>query len=376
MSEESNASEPLQAVENVELTFDEKVKAEMEKAKDMKISELKLKLQARGVLTSTFCEKSEFIRAYAESEVRASEQGNENTGNDDEDEDDDDEEDEDGLPQYMQERVEKLKALHQEREQAMKEYLAERAKLEAKYQAMFQPLYQKRADVVLGKLDDEIAKNKTSAKSGETTVEEAMEKGIPQFWVLVLAHMGVIADLLTEDDIGCLESLEDIKCVDHDNGEGFTLSFYFSENEYFENSVLTKKYDIPNLLTGDEPILKHVEGCEIKWKTGKALTYTEKTQKQRGKGKNSGQVRSVVKKEKQDSFFHFFSPPELPSLDTMNEEEAARLESEYDADYDIAQAFRTKIVPNAVLWYLGEAMEKEIDDAMDGNWAGFAQSSA
>ena len=39
---------------------------EMEKAKDMKVGELKMKLMAMGILTNSFCEKSEFVRAYAE----------------------------------------------------------------------------------------------------------------------------------------------------------------------------------------------------------------------------------------------------------------------------------------------------------------------
>lgn len=373
MTEASSNSDG--SAENVPTTFEEKVKAEMEKAKDMKVGELKLKLQAKGILTSTFCEKHEFVRAYAETVVKSADcpspfgvlnDNNVSKENDDDDDDDDEDEDDspenmvDQLPKYVQRRVAKLKALHEERERGMKEYLAERAKLEAKYQALAQPLYQKRADVISGKLDDEIAYGNEDDEDGER------EKGIPQFWVLTLAHMDVVAELLTEDDIACLESLEDIKCTDDDNGEGFTLSFYFAENDFFENSVLTKKYEVPNLLLGDEPILKLVEGCDIQWKKGKCLTFAEVTQQQRGKGKNAGQIRTIVKKEKKDSFFHFFTPPKMPSLESMNEEEAMRLEAAFNADYDIAQAFRSHIVPKAILWYTGHGMEQEMDAAMDG----------
>lgn len=359
------------------LTFEEKVQAEMLKAKDMKIGELKLKLQAQGVLTSKFCEKDEFVRAYAESVVRAAEKPNPfaNLSNtkqedDDEDDDDDDGDDEEGmeshLPSYVQKRVEKLKELHEEREKGLKEYLAERAKLEAKYQALAQPLYQKRADIIAGKLDDEIEQeNKDDSEANDGEDSEKV-KGVPQFWVLAMAHMEVVAELLTEEDITCLESLEDIKCIDNDDGQGFTLSFHFAENDYFENTVLTKKYDVPNLLLGDEPILKNVEGCEIQWKKGKCLTSAQVTHKQRGKGKNAGQVRTVVKKENKESFFHFFSPPKMPNIDNMSEEEAVQLEATFDADYDIAQAFRSHIIPKAVLWYTGQAMEHEMDAAIDG----------
>lgn len=354
--------------ENTETSFEEKVKAEMDKAKDMKIGELKLKLQAKGVLTSGFCEKNEFVRAYAESVVRAAENPNPLSNlfqKQEEDGDDDEDGESEGqqLPGYMQKRIEQLKALHEERERGMKEYLAERAKLEAKYQALAQPLYQKRADIISGKLDDEIATQHDDDPTDEDDSDKA--KGIPQFWVLALAHNEVIADLLTEEDITCLESLEDVKCLDNENGEGFKLSFHFSKNEYFENSVLTKEYDVPNLLLSDEPILKHVKGCEIRWKKGKCLTFSEVTHKQRGTGKNAGQIRTIVKKERKESFFHFFSPPTMPDMDKMNEEEAVRLEATFDADYDIAQAFRSQIVPKAILWYTGHAMEQEMEAALD-----------
>jgi nucleosome assembly protein 1-like 1 len=369
--EESSKSEG--SAGNTTATFEEKVKAEMEKAKDMKVGELKLKLQAKGVLTSTFCEKHEFVRAYAETVVKSADNptpfgllGGKDTSNEDDEEEEDDDDDDspenmvEQLPKYVQRRVEKLKQLHEDRERGMKEYLAERAMLEAKYQALAQPLYQKRADVVSGKFDAEIASGDEDADGTER------EKGIPQFWVLTLAHMDVVAELLTQDDIECLESLDNIVCMDEENGEGFTLSFQFAENEFFDNAVLTKKYEIPNLLLGDEPILKRVEGCEIQWKKGKCLTFADVTQKQRGKGKNSGQVRNVVKNEKKDSFFHFFTPPKLPSMESMNEEEAVRLETAFNADYDTAQAFRSHIVPKAFLWYTGHAMDQEMDAAMEG----------
>jgi nucleosome assembly protein 1-like 1 len=62
----------------------------------------------------------------------------------------------------------------------------------------------------------------------------------------------------------------------------------------------------------------------------------------------------VKSTESSESFFHFFTPPKMPSLDTMDEEEAQRLESAFDEDYDIAQAFRSHIVPKAVLWFTGQ----------------------
>ncbi|KAL3928409.1 MAG: hypothetical protein SGARI_005043, partial [Bacillariaceae sp.] len=274
--------------------MEEKIQAAMEEAKGMKVSELKMKLMAKGILTSTFVEKHEFVRAYAEVVVKEEESGagvndataalqaaslnNENA----EDADDDQE-----LPDTIRHRVDKLKALHDQREDLRKEYLAERAKIEAKYHQLEQPLYEQRKNIVLGNMDEAIAK-----ESGDDNITGAEEKGIPQFWVVALSQMPVTGEMITEQDVDCLGYLQDITCSDNENGEGFQLQFHFSANDYFDNATLTKSYEVPNLLLADEPILKNVDGCEIQWKPGKCLTHVEVTKQQRGKGKNAGQVRT------------------------------------------------------------------------------------
>jgi nucleosome assembly protein 1-like 1 len=356
-------------------SFEERMKAEMDVANDMKISELKMKLMAKGVLTASFCEKAEFVRAYAELVVKEKEDSTSSClavtsattspwqADTAEDENDDDEDDDDGLvlPECVQQRVDKLKMLNDQREDLMKDYLIERVKLEAKYHELSQPLYQQRKEIVLGMMDDEIA----NEYNGDTDGND-IAKGIPQFWVVALSQMPVTAQMITERDINCLGYLQDVTCSDHESGEGFTLTFHFAPNDYFENETLTKRYDVPNLLTADEPILKNVEGCDIRWKSGKSLTFVEVSKQQRGKGKNTGQVRTVTRKEKSESFFHFFTPPKMPSLDTMDEQEAVSLEAAFEEDYDIAQAFRSHVIPKAVMWFAGDAMEKEMEAAMVG----------
>ncbi|KAL3925600.1 MAG: hypothetical protein SGILL_000294 [Bacillariaceae sp.] len=353
-----------------ESSMEEQIQAAMEEAKDMKISALKMKLMAKGILTSTFCEKHEFVRAYAEVVVNEQRQPQQSSiaglgdvtsslqeaSIDDENDDGDDED----LPETIRHRIDKLKQLHDQREEVRKEYLIERAKLEAKYHQLEQPLYEQRKSVVLGKMDVEIAEKHNDDQSS------AAEQGIPQFWVVALSQMPVTGEMITEKDVECLGYLQDITCSDNESGEGFQLQFHFASNDYFENAVLTKSYEVPNLLLADEPILKNVDGCEIQWKPGKSLTFAEVTKQQRGKGKNAGEIRTVKKKERSESFFHFFAPPKMPSLETMDEEEAMRLESAFEEDYDIAQAFRSHIIPKAVMWFDGDAMEKEMEAAMEG----------
>ena len=277
---------------------------------------------------------------------------------DDTDDDEDEEADAEDplmhLPEYVISRVEKLQELNQQRDVLMESYLTERAALEKKFEAKLQPLYKERAAIVKGEKDkaiEEEVRVKTGS-SRESTPEDV--GGIPQFWACAMTQMGSIGELITEEDVDCLEHLQDITCEDRADGKGFTLRFFFAPNDYFTNSVLTKEYDVPNLLLSDEPLLKNVSGTKIEWKEGKSLTHRTIKKKQRGKGKNAGQMRVVLKTEEKESFFQWFTPPEMPSMDSMDEEEAERLEEVFDNDYDVAQAFRFHVIPKAVLWFSGK----------------------
>lgn len=57
----------------------------------------------------------------------------------------------------------------------------------------------------------------------------------------------------------------------------------------------------------------------------------------------------------------------MPAMaEIMDEEEADAVEEAFDHDYDVAQAFRGCIVPKAILWFTGEAMEEDYDEGMEG----------
>lgn len=167
--------------------------------------------------------------------------------------------------------------------------------------------------------------------------------------------------MICKKDTDCLDHLTDITSTNFKDGLGFELHFHFSPNAFFTNTILTKRYEVPNLLTEDEPILKNVTGTDIDWKKGKSLTYKELAKKQRRKsGPNAGQMRTITKRERTNSFFHFFTPPNLPHLtEIMDEEEADAIEEAFDNDYDVAQAIRSHLIPKAILWFTGEAMMED-----------------
>lgn len=284
----------------------------------------------------------------------------EESGDEREDQATNDGEGESDLPVCILRRLDKLKELNEDRERHVAQYMKERAALEAKFNSMYERLYEERAQIVKGTTEVEENNQDSANANGDEN-----PKGVPHFWVMVMSNNDDVSAMIAENDVDCLGYLQDIKCIDDDDGRAFTVYFYFSTNPFFENDVLSKRYEVPNLLSGDEPILKKVEGTEIKWKDDKSLTEKTVTKKQRGKGKHAGQVRSVKKTEKTESFFSWFQPPIMPSLEDMDEETAANLEVAFEMDYEVAQALRTQVVPKAVLWYTGEAGQPDLEEAVD-----------
>ncbi len=63
------------------------------------------------------------------------------------------------------------------------------------------------------------------------------------------------------------------------------------------------------------------------------------------------------------SFFHFFSEPKSEEdeeeEDEGKEEEEERITLSEEEDYEVAHAIRTCLIPDAVLWYTGEARDDE-----------------
>ncbi len=84
------------------------------------------------------------------------------------------------------------------------------------------------------------------------------------------------------------------------------------------------------------------------------------------------QVRYVTKLEHKPSFFHYFSEPS----NNMGEDEDEEGDEEggsdqyklsVDEDYEVGHSFRAEIVPEAVLWFTGEAADDEDYDFEEGD---------
>uniref|UniRef100_A0A8C7ALY2 Protein SET n=1 Tax=Neovison vison TaxID=452646 RepID=A0A8C7ALY2_NEOVI len=125
-------------------------------------------------------------------------------------------------------------------EQASEEIL----KVEQKYNKPRQPFFQKRSELI--------------AK-------------IPNFWVTTFVNHPHVSALLGEEDEEALHYLTRVEVTEfEDIKSGYRIDFYFDENPYFENKVLSKEF---HLNESGDPSSK---STEMKWKSGKDLTKRSK----------------------------------------------------------------------------------------------------
>uniref|UniRef100_A0A8C4RJQ3 Nucleosome assembly protein 1-like 1 n=1 Tax=Erpetoichthys calabaricus TaxID=27687 RepID=A0A8C4RJQ3_ERPCA len=283
------------------------------------------------------------------------------------------------LPKVVKRRVNALKNLQVKCAKIEAKFYEEVHELERKYAALYQPLFDKRSDIINAVYEpndeecewkpdeeEELTEMKEKAKIEDEKKDDEKEdpKGIPEFWLTVFKNVDLLSDMLQDHDEPILKHLKDIKVKFSDPGQAmsFTLEFYFGSNEYFTNEVLTKTYkmrsepDESDPFSFDGPEIMGCTGCQIDWKKGKNVTL--KTIKKKQKHKGRGTVRTVTKTVPNDSFFNFFSPPEVPESGVLDEDSEELLA----ADFEIGHFLRERIVPHAVLYFTGEAIEDDDDD--------------
>ncbi|XP_034244047.1 nucleosome assembly protein 1-like 1-B [Thrips palmi] len=297
------------------------------------------------------------------------------------------------MPPQVKRRIKALKKLQLETTNIESKFYEEVHALECKYHKLYQPLYTKRANVICGlhePTDEEIAGMSDDEKDDELCAEikakvkiedllppkdqKAKEEaennknkdisGIPEFWLTIFKNVALLSEMVEEHDEPILKHLIDIQVILLDkNPMGFVLEFHFSPNEYFSNSVLSKEYEMK--CTPDEtdpfsfegPEIYKCKGCIIDWYKGKNVTV--KTIKKKQKHKSRGSIRTVQLSVQNDSFFNFFNPPML------SDDPEAELDDDTQtlltSDFEIGHYIRERIVPRAVLYFTGEALEAEED---------------
>ena len=106
------------------------------------------------------------------------------------------------------------------------------------------------------------------------------------------------------------------------------------------------------------PEIFKCKGSTINWKEGKNLTV--KTVKKKQKHKSKGNVRTITKQVKNDSFFNFFDPPPIP--DDPDADVDPETQDLLTADFEIGHYIRDRIIPRAVLFFTGNyQLEHNLD---------------
>ncbi|MCJ1337446.1 hypothetical protein MMC09_002728 [Bachmanniomyces sp. S44760] len=281
------------------------------------------------------------------------------------------------LPTPVRRRVAGLKGVQKEHAKLEAEFQEEVLQLEKKFFAKFTPLYEKRAKIVngtteptesevrAGETEDEGEETEDSGVKADTNTEaQSAEsvKGIPEFWLSAMKNQISIAELITDRDEAALKSLTDIR-MEYLDKPGFRLIFEFADNEFFTNKTITKTYyyQEENGYGGDF-IYDHAEGYKIDWKSSKELTVRVESKKQRNK--NTKQTRVVKKTVPTDSFFNFFNPPSPPKDD--EDDATTDVEERLELDYQLGEDIKEKLIPRAIDWFTGEALQfEEMDEDLE-----------
>lgn len=293
------------------------------------------------------------------------------------------------LPEPVKERLLGLKSLQVELYDLEKKFQIEMFELENKYLNLYKPIFEQRSQIIGGQLEptkEQIEQGQENEDRFELDEEAQNEEdqqieGIPSFWLTALENLPVVNETITDRDTEVLDFLTDIKMEYLTEGKpGFKLIFNFDseENPFFTNDTLTKTYYYQSELgySGDF-IYDHAEGDVINWKDN-ASNVTVEVEMRKQRNKNTKQVRTIEKLTPTESFFNFFDPPKMHVCDSEHEhdhdhehgegddeeedDEEGELEARLALDYSMGEQLKDKLIPRAVDWFTGAALDFEYDE--------------
>lgn len=65
-----------------------------------------------------------------------------------------------------------------------------------------------------------------------------------------------------------------------------------------------------------------------------------------------------------ESFFNFFNPPKAPEAD--EDDAASDVEERLELDYQLGEDVKEKLIPRAIDWFTGEALQfEEVDEDLE-----------
>ncbi|XP_059012806.1 nucleosome assembly protein 1-like 1 [Mustela lutreola] len=272
------------------------------------------------------------------------------------------------LPLAVKQRVKALKNLQAQYAQVEAQFYRDFHDLEKKYAVFYQPLFDKRSEIV-----NAIYEPTEGECQWQVAVQEGawggMERepagkgptsGIPHFWLTAFKNVKILGRMIRKNDEPVLEHLKDVKIKFSGFKEpmSFTIEFIFKSNEYFLNEILTKTYQMRSDPDNSDPFLSKgpeiisSTGCEIYWKEGRNVTMkTSKLQK----CEDRRSIVSTTKKTPRYSFFTYFYPPDSPEGRVVD----------VATDFRLGYFFREVLVPKSVLFFTNEASEYKCGSSDD-----------
>jgi len=213
--------------------------------------------------------------------------------------------DSNGPDAQAQESIEKIDELQNDIDRLNEQASEEILKVEQKYIQLRWPHFQKRSSLI---------------------------ENIPNFWVTTFINHPQISALLDEDDEDVLHYLTKVEVQEFDDLKtGYTISFHFKENPYFENDVISKEFHMNE--NGDPTSTS----TAIKWKEGKDLTKRNVESNSKGKRKL----------EEPESFFSWFNDPGDAGADELGE------------------VIKDDIWPNPLQYYLVPELDEDEEEEDD-----------
>ncbi|XP_057661650.1 protein SET [Diorhabda carinulata] len=177
-------------------------------------------------------------------------------------------------------------------------------KIEQKYNRLRKPFYEKRNNLI---------------------------SNIPNFWITAIMNHPDLSALLDETEEDCLHHLTKLEVDEFDDiKSGYWIKFYFEENPYFENSVITKEYHLDSATPTSE-------STQIIWKEGCSLAQNVEANKPGKKRRH----------EPAKTFFSWFNDNVDPYTD------------------DIAEIIKDDLWLNPLQYYLVPDVEGDGENGVD-----------
>ncbi|XP_010471547.1 PREDICTED: NAP1-related protein 1 [Camelina sativa] len=212
--------------------------------------------------------------------------------------------------------IEKLQEIQENLEKINEKASDEVLEVDQKYNEIRKPVYDKRNEII---------------------------QSIPDFWLTAFLSHPALGDLLTEEDQKIFKYLSSLEVEDaKDVKSGYSITFNFSSNPFFEDAKLMKTF------TFFEEGTTKITATPIKWKEGKGLPN----------GVNHDDKKGNKRSLPEESFFTWFT-------DAQHKEDAG------DEIHDeVADIIKEDLWSNPLTYFNNDADEEDFEGDDDGDEEG------